>query len=74
MHLVSCLDKFDDEYQRACNSGQTWRQKWYFDHTNSKCQSFWYDGCVNSKSQNIFATQNFCQNTCELPGKLILNF
>lgn len=47
---------------------------WYFNQTFGKCQNFWYDGCVNLKSQNIFETQNFCQNICELPSKLIKIF
>lgn len=68
--LVSCLDKFDYTYQNACNNRQTYRQMWYFNQNNGKCQKFWFDGCISSKSQNIFETQNFCQNTCEIPGTI----
>lgn len=62
------MDRFDENYRKACNRGTSWTKRFYFDHASGECKSFFYDGCVGN-SQNLFSDEMICKNLCEMPSR-----
>jgi hypothetical protein len=65
--LEHCLDEFDKTYTDNCRSNK-YEIRYYFNHQTKSCDLFYFGGC-RSKSRNIFANYNDCQDLCVSPSK-----
>nr|CAB3264647.1 papilin-like [Phallusia mammillata] len=54
----------DPEHGSYCDQ---WISRWFYNHTTSQCEHFWYGGCGGNR--NRYATEEKCHASCKL-GRL----
>uniref|UniRef100_A0AC34Q2N4 Papilin n=1 Tax=Panagrolaimus sp. JU765 TaxID=591449 RepID=A0AC34Q2N4_9BILA len=61
--IPHCQDEFDPIYERQCSTDKVFAKYYYYDKQRDSCIEFEYGNC-KSRSQNIFATLETCQQLC----------